>query len=61
MFGGGRRMKKLALLIVSIGLFMICFGIGWIIGESMLHRHSCDNTTNISWYLNNCVDRKNMR
>ena len=54
-------MKKLALLIVSIGLFMICFGIGWIIGESMLHRHSCDNTTNISWYLNNCVDRKNMR
>ena len=26
-------MKKLALLIGSIGLFMICFGIGWILGE----------------------------
>lgn len=54
-------MKKVVLFLVSLGLGMICFGIGWMIGESMVHRHLCDNTTNINWYLNNCVDRKDMR
>ena len=58
MFGGGRRMKKLALLIGSIGLFMICFGLGWILGEKAVNDYICNKTTDIKYFTKNCVEDK---
>lgn len=51
-------MKKLALLIGSIGLFMICFGIGWIIGEKEVNDYICNNTTDIKYFTKNCMEYK---
>ena len=52
-------MKKLALLIGSIGLFMICFGLGWILGEKAVNDYICNNTTDIKYYSKNCMEVKN--
>ena len=49
-------MKKLALLLVSIGLFMIFFGLGWIIGEKTVNNYICNNTTDIKYFTKNCME-----
>lgn len=43
-------MKKLALLIGSIGLFMICFGFGWMVGEKIKRDNICGNISFTSEY-----------
>ena len=43
-------MKKLALLIGSIGLFMICFGFGWMVGEKIKRDIICGNISFTSEY-----------
>lgn len=43
-------MKKLALLLVSIGLFMISFGFGWMLGEKIKRDYICGNISFTSEY-----------
>lgn len=51
-------MKKLALLLGSIGLFMICFGFGLMVGEQAVNDYICNNTTDIKYYSKNCTEDK---
>ena len=51
-------MKKLALLIGSIEVFMIFFGIGWILGEKAVNNYICNNATDIKYYSKNCMEDK---
>lgn len=50
-------MRKLGIILFSIGVGMIIFGLGWIIGEEIINTHICNNTTNVSWYIENCMNK----
>lgn len=52
-------MKKLGMILIGIGVAMISYGVGWIIGIKAVDAYTkeiCNNTSDISWYYNhNCM------
>lgn len=46
---------KISFVLAILGLFFIILGIAYIVYEGV-HQTICDNTTDIKWYANNCLE-----
>ena len=50
-------MERLSYILAILGLFFIVLGISYIVFEGV-HKDICNNTRDIKWYYENCMEEK---